>query len=254
MSRSTLSRPNNPATATTSSASRTELSSTKRAPIRFTPSTCCATWRFSGSTRPTSSPSTSTFSLPVCIALSPHAIESLLPHFQQLPKEVLASDYAAVILPAFQFSSSLKAAYGASLSSLQHGCGGGVTSRITPYIPTNKLELVKRVERGEANLANPQMNKHVVLFVTVHVQLYLGRYWYESRGELLQQLRCLNYSTMEPYVIVKRSRVLPLYHPLYYDYGFNKVQFIHHLRYLGYQFYVLMEDFGFDIPHRMYSS
>lgn len=62
----------------------------------------------------------------------------------------------------------------------------------------------------------------------------------------------MNYSTMEPYVILKRSPITPLFHPYYVDYGFNKVQFIKQLRYEGYQFYMMMNDFGFDIPHKTY--
>lgn len=60
----------------------------------------------------------------------------------------------------------------------------------------------------------------------------------------------MNYSTMEPYVILSRSEVTPLFHPYYIDYGFNKVQFIKQLRFEGFQFFMLMNDFGFDVPHK----
>ena len=86
-------------------------------------------------------------------------------------------------------------------------------------------------------------------FEGISPQQYLGRYWYVSHGEALQRLKCLNYSTMEPYVILRRSRETPLFHPYYVDYGFNKVQLVYQLRFEGFRFFVLMRDFGFDIPH-----
>ena len=54
---------------------------------------------------------------------------------------------------------------------------------------------------------------------------------------------------MEPYVILRRSHETPLFHPYYVDYGFNKVQLVYQLRFEGFRFFVLMRDFGFDIPH-----
>ena len=36
------------------------------------------------------------------------------------------------------------------------------------------------------------------------------------------------------------------------NYGFNKVQWIEYLRYLGYEYYILSRSFAFDIPHAPY--
>ena len=39
---------------------------------------------------------------------------------------------------------------------------------------------------------------------------------------------------------------------LFINYGFNKVEWIENLRYLGYEFYVLNNGFAVDIPHKSY--
>ncbi len=47
------------------------------------------------------------------------------------------------------------------------------------------------------------------------------------------KLKCLNFTRMEPYVIVRRHELTPLYHPYFINYGFNKVVFIELLQYEG---------------------
>lgn len=47
------------------------------------------------------------------------------------------------------------------------------------------------------------------------------------------KLKCLNFTRMEPYVVVKRHELTPLYHPFFINYGFNKVSFIELLQYEG---------------------
>ena len=53
--------------------------------------------------------------------------------------------------------------------------------------------------------------------------------------------------------MIKRSERIPLFNELFINYGFNKVQWIENLRYMGYEFYVLSHAYAVDIPHSMYS-
>ena len=49
--------------------------------------------------------------------------------------------------------------------------------------------------------------------------------------------------------MVKRSPYLPLFNEDFYNYGFNKVQWIEHLRYSGFEFYLASKTFAVDVPH-----
>ena len=53
----------------------------------------------------------------------------------------------------------------------------------------------------------------------------------------------------EPYIVVKKSAKLPHFDERFVNYGKNKVQWIIHLRLLGYQYYVLSHSFAIDVPH-----
>ena len=49
--------------------------------------------------------------------------------------------------------------------------------------------------------------------------------------------------------MVRRTEILPLFDERFINYGFNKVQWIENLRYLGFEFSVLSQAFAIDIPH-----
>ena len=62
-------------------------------------------------------------------------------------------------------------------------------------------------------------------------------------------MKCFRQRFMEPYVMVRRTEHLPLFDERFINYGFNKVQWIENLRYLGFEFSVLSQAFAVDIPH-----
>ena len=62
-------------------------------------------------------------------------------------------------------------------------------------------------------------------------------------------MKCFRQRFMEPYVMVRRTEQLPLFDERFINYGFNKVQWIENLRYLGFEFSVLSQAFAVDIPH-----
>lgn len=65
------------------------------------------------------------------------------------------------------------------------------------------------------------------------------------------------------YHIMRRSPMTPLFHPYYIEYGRDKIEFFEKLKMshrigsngyntIGYQFFILPQDFGIDIPHKLY--
>ena len=64
---------------------------------------------------------------------------------------------------------------------------------------------------------------------------------------------------MEPYSVIRRSKIVPLFHPYYINYGFNKVEMFSRLTFLSicwllfcsieFHYYVLVNEFCVDIPH-----
>ena len=65
----------------------------------------------------------------------------------------------------------------------------------------------------------------------------------------LTRVRCLRQRFLEPYVMVRKTPSLPLFDERFINYGFNKVQWIENIRYLGYEFHVLSQAYAVDIPH-----
>lgn len=50
--------------------------------------------------------------------------------------------------------------------------------------------------------------------------------------------------------MLRRSSSIPLFDETFVNYGFNKVQWIEHLRYRGFEFFTSMQAFLVDIPHK----
>ena len=48
---------------------------------------------------------------------------------------------------------------------------------------------------------------------------------------------------------MKKTARLPHFDERFVNYGKNKVQWIIHLRLLGYKYYVLSQSFAIDVPH-----
>lgn len=51
------------------------------------------------------------------------------------------------------------------------------------------------------------------------------------------------------YVMVKRSAHLPRFDERFINYGYNKVQWLEHLRWIGFDFQILTRGFAVDVPH-----
>lgn len=76
-----------------------------------------------------------------------------------------------------------------------------------------------------------------------------SRWMMKSYMQDLTNVVCFKGSTQEPYVMVKKSPSLPPFDERFLNYGYNKVQWLEHLRYRGYAFSVLTHGFAVDVPH-----
>ena len=66
---------------------------------------------------------------------------------------------------------------------------------------------------------------------------------------LLLSIPCSRSLTELMYVVVKRTASLPSFDTRFTDYGFNRQEWIQHLRYAGYEFKVLQDGFCVEIQH-----
>ena len=64
------------------------------------------------------------------------------------------------------------------------------------------------------------------------------------------RLECFKQRILEPYVMVRRFEKLPFFDERFINYGHNKIQWIEHLRYSGFEFNVLSHSYAVDIPHQ----
>lgn len=49
--------------------------------------------------------------------------------------------------------------------------------------------------------------------------------------------------------MVRKTDSLPRFSERFINYGYNKVQWLEHLRFVGYDFQILTNGFAVDIPH-----
>ena len=80
----------------------------------------------------------------------------------------------------------------------------------------------------------------------------MSRYWYSMSDPLIVKLRCLNFTRMEPYVVIRRHELTPLFHPYFINYGFNKISYVETLRKEEYRFVLAGDMYAFDLPHLPY--
>ena len=59
---------------------------------------------------------------------------------------------------------------------------------------------------------------------------------------------------MNSFLIVAKTPELPRFTPSFIDYGYNRMEWVAHLRYAGYRFSVLSQTWGFHLRHERYST
>eukprot|EP00903_Cladosiphon_okamuranus_P017001 g15670.t1 len=65
----------------------------------------------------------------------------------------------------------------------------------------------------------------------------------------LEHILCFKSHRFEPYLVVRKSALLPAFDERFVGYGKNKIQWINHLRYSGFSFYVMPVNFVIHAPH-----
>lgn len=87
--------------------------------------------------------------------------------------------------------------------------------------------------------------------------------WFGAPKEsVVSQLDCAFVDFQEPYVpysilscryvILKYTPLTPLFYEQFINYGYNKVQFVEHLRAANYNFFILNHAFMNDLAHKEY--
>ena len=78
---------------------------------------------------------------------------------------------------------------------------------------------------------------------------YFDEWLEDNFTQPLTPVKCFVKDKQEPYLILKKSAILPRFAEEFVNYGYNKVQWIATLRYQGWRFYVLGTGFAIDVAH-----
>lgn len=155
------------------------------------------------------------------------SLESTYQTLLNLPDAYLQNPYFVTIIPAFSFTNTLLKHY---------PCEGfkECVLRAIPLLPETKKDLAHCVKRNKCSIFRPLSRTHVGFPRFCHIQNYISSDWYSLNKESqVRYLKCFKHPFMEPYVMVRRTKELPLLEEVFINYGFNKVQWVENLRYLG---------------------
>ena len=170
-------------------------------------------------------------------------------HIMQLPRSFFSSPKNVGIVPVFQNKVLFKCNTFQECIDLYRFCTSVMRS-YKSHLPETKADLNRCRRKHICQTFRPGENLH---------NYYFKQWYNESYTEPLTRLLCFRTDTQEPfskgvsftssYIIVRKTPSMPRFDPRFANYAFNKVQWIEHLRYRGYVFWVITDAFGFDIPH-----
>ncbi len=119
----------------------------------------------------------------------------------------------------------------------------------------------KELYNIQTQFASSCMTKDI-LYIDIEIPLFLMVWWANIKADLDDELfdneslwtvLWLDHGFIHiRYLIVRKSDHLPLFDERFVKYGYNKQQWVEHLRYIGYKFAQLVHGYGIDIPHPLY--
>lgn len=133
--------------------------------------------------------------------------------FLNLPTHYLAADNYAMVVPAFEISSNVHKSIG------------------TEAVPDTFAGL-----QVCSDFSICQIFKHKT---DTHTSTWYKRWWEQTEAEGAYKVPCFDSIRYEPYLLVPKAEQTPLFDERFVGYGKNKIQFVQHLRLLGFQFFVL---------------
>ena len=140
-----------------------------------------------------------------------------------LPTSYLSSASYAMVVPAFEISSSVHKTLGVG------------------SVPDSFDGL-----RVCSEMAICDVFKHAT---DTHTSTWYKRWWQQAEADGAYKVPCLDSIRYEPYLLVPKADQTPLFDERFVGYGKNKIQFVQHLRLLGFQFFVLPRGFVIHVPH-----
>lgn len=80
--------------------------------------------------------------------------------------------------------------------------------------------------------------------------MFINADWFAlNRTNPIARILCIPNYEQEPYYFLKKSDKTPLFDERFVNYGYNKMQHMRHLTYVGYQFSILTNAYAMDMPH-----
>ncbi|KAK8825384.1 hypothetical protein WA538_003080 [Blastocystis sp. DL] len=154
-------------------------------------------------------------------------------HLLSLPREYLASPSFVTIVPMFTFHSNYS--QNGHLKSIEES-----VTLVQNLIPESKETLLHDIQEGHLYHRKSSCNHN-----------YIDAEWYQLNvTKPLLSFGCFPCPWLEPYVMLRKSSSIPLFDETFVNYGFNKVQWIEHLRHRGFEFFTSTQAFLVDIPHK----
>ena len=197
-------------------------------------------------------------------------------HLRQSISEAKGEDILhrqAIVVPAFERTCPNKEGKEASSTQNAHDCFYGL-KRNESYLPETFEDLHSCTNDKDAPCIVFQSRDNWDGHSSTRSSSWLARHWYQEEGGSIKlsngtsvddiiHLQCFDSLRYEPYVVIpwcsgylesdqnqSSGPLSPYYDERFHGYGKNKIEYIQHLRFLDYQFYILPGGFLTHNPHQ----
>ena len=143
--------------------------------------------------------------------------------FLSLPAAYLARERVATVVPAFETSNAVHKVLGAAA------------------VPETFAGLRLCASAGMCNIF-----KHAT---DTHTSTLYDTWWEAQPGDDAYNVPCFDSIRYEPYLLVPKAEHTPAFDERFVGYGKNKIQWVQHVRMLGFAFHVLPQGFVIHVPH-----